>query len=239
MLEYKPLSNDNHNKRKRKRNITWFNPPFSANVKTNVGKQFLNIVDQCFPSSNALHKIINRNTVKVSYHCMDNIKNIISKHNGKILRANKTQDNTKNECNCRSGKTCPLDKKCLTSGIVYQASVKREDNNKIETYIGLTNNTFKTRFTAHISSFRHQDKRLETALSKYIWTLKDSSITHAIQWKIIRKCNAYSTTSKSCNLCLTEKYFIIFRADMASLNNRNELATECRHRKKHLLSNNR
>ncbi len=161
-----PSPSDNHNKpnkQKRKRTITRFDPPFSATVKTNVGKQFLNIVYQCFPSSNALHNMINRNTVKVSYHCMDNIKNIISKHNRKILRANKTQDNTKNECNCRSGKTCPLDKKYLTSGIVYLASVKREDNNKIENYIGLTNNTFKTRFTAHVSSFRHQDKRFETA----------------------------------------------------------------------------
>ncbi len=79
---------------------------------------------------------------------MDDVQKIISKHNGKNLRANKIQDTTKNES--------------LTPGIVYQASVKREDNNKEEPYIGLTNNTFKTRFTAHIISSRHQDKRFET-----------------------------------------------------------------------------
>ena len=32
-------------KKTRKRNITWFNPPFSANVKSNIGKDFLNLID--------------------------------------------------------------------------------------------------------------------------------------------------------------------------------------------------
>ena len=32
-------------KRNRSRNIIWFNPPFNKNVSTNVGKQFLNLLD--------------------------------------------------------------------------------------------------------------------------------------------------------------------------------------------------
>ena len=41
-LKYHP-SNENvsNNKRNRKRNVIWFNPPFSANVKTKVGNYFL------------------------------------------------------------------------------------------------------------------------------------------------------------------------------------------------------
>ena len=35
-------------KRKRKRDITWYNPPFDSNVKTNLGRKFLRIVDKCF-----------------------------------------------------------------------------------------------------------------------------------------------------------------------------------------------
>ena len=31
------------------RNIIWFNPPFSSNVKTNVGKQFLSLLQKHFP----------------------------------------------------------------------------------------------------------------------------------------------------------------------------------------------
>ena len=30
---------DQNEKKKRKRNITWYNPPCSANVKTNIGKK--------------------------------------------------------------------------------------------------------------------------------------------------------------------------------------------------------
>ena len=47
-LEYKPPTPRTGN-RCRKRNIIWFNPPFSLNVKTKVGEKNLKIVDKCFP----------------------------------------------------------------------------------------------------------------------------------------------------------------------------------------------
>ena len=71
--------------RNRKRNITWFNPPYSKNVETNVGKCFLSLIDKHFPKSNPLHKIFNRNTLKLSYSCMGNIKTIISNHNKAVI----------------------------------------------------------------------------------------------------------------------------------------------------------
>ena len=53
-LEYKPTPTDNNNqnnkqKIKRKRNITCFNLPYSKHVASNIGKQFLNLLDTCFP----------------------------------------------------------------------------------------------------------------------------------------------------------------------------------------------
>ena len=51
----------------RKRKIIWFNPPYSSNVSTNIGKSFLTILDRHFPKSHKLHKIFNRNNVKISY----------------------------------------------------------------------------------------------------------------------------------------------------------------------------
>ena len=56
--------------RNRKQNITWFNPPNSKNMETNVGKCFLSLIDMHFPKSNPLHKIFNRNTLKLSYSCI-------------------------------------------------------------------------------------------------------------------------------------------------------------------------
>jgi hypothetical protein len=71
-LKFEPDATSGPKKRTRGRKITWFNPPFSANVSTNIGAKFLRIIDICFPS-HMLHKIINRNTVEVSYRCMTNM----------------------------------------------------------------------------------------------------------------------------------------------------------------------
>ena len=35
--------------------LTWFNPPYSANVRNNVGKEFLNLLNRAFPQSSPLH----------------------------------------------------------------------------------------------------------------------------------------------------------------------------------------
>ena len=50
-----------------------FNPPFSLNVKLNVAKMFLQLVDTHFPPANKLYKIFNRNSVKVSYSCIQKL----------------------------------------------------------------------------------------------------------------------------------------------------------------------
>ena len=86
-LKYQP-PNVNKNKRNRKRNIIWFNPPYSKNVSTKIGKYFLNLVDKHFPRHHTLHKIFNRNTLKISYCTTKNIKSVINAHNFKILNEN-------------------------------------------------------------------------------------------------------------------------------------------------------
>ena len=77
---------DNKNKKSRKRNILWFNPPYIKSVKTNVGKLFLRLINKHFPPTHKYRKIFNRNTIKISYSCMPNIKSKIIAHNEKILK---------------------------------------------------------------------------------------------------------------------------------------------------------
>ena len=74
------------NKVKRERKIIWFNPPFLLNVKTNIGKMFFKILKKRFPKSNQLSKIFDKNTIKISYSCTNNMKSIISAHNKQILK---------------------------------------------------------------------------------------------------------------------------------------------------------
>ena len=107
-----PHAND---RRKRRRKIMWFNPRYSMNVKTNIGKIFLNLLHKHFPPTHLFHKIFNKNTVKISYSCMRNMNSIISAHNRSILNPPKTSYG----CNCRDDTNCPLQNQCLTPNIVY------------------------------------------------------------------------------------------------------------------------
>ena len=133
----------------------------------------------------------NRNTIKISYSCMSNTKQIINNHNKRISNPSKHADDTacnrvdRKSCNCRQKITCLLNGNCLQSSVIYQATVTRNDNNTSETYIGLTENDFKTRYRNHTASFRHAKHRNSTELSKHIWTLKDNKIDHSISWRII------------------------------------------------------
>ena len=62
--------NNKTNQKSRKRDILWFNPPYSKSVKTNVGKLFLRLINKHFPPTHKYRKIINRNTIKISYSCL-------------------------------------------------------------------------------------------------------------------------------------------------------------------------
>ena len=218
-------------------------------TSTNIGHKFLAIVDKHFPNDHKLRKIFNRNTIKISYSCMNNTKQIIDNHNKRILTASKQIDNTataaaaatidnNKTCNCRQKNIRPLDGNCLQSSVIYQATVTRKDNNTTETNIGLTENDFKTRYRNHTASFRHAKHRNSTELSKHIWTLKDNNIEHFISWRILASHSPYNSSSKRCNLCLKKKLLIICRPELSTLNKRNELVSSCRHRNKTLLRNN-
>ena len=169
--------------------------------------------------------------MKVSYSCTPNLKQSIDGHNKTILKKNTPRhEPPTNECNCRSRDKCPLDGKCLIKSIVYQATVTTNDNKPDQTYVGLTANTFKTRFTNHKASFTSEKKNTPPKThSKYIWQLKEKSIEHEIKWKILKRASPYSNTSNRCNLCLWEKYYIICKPTLATLNKRNELSSSCRH----------
>lgn len=230
------LNHQNPRPTRRTREITWYTPPFDLNVKTKIGSKFLKLVKSYFNKQHPLHKIFNTHTLKISYSCMPNIKKIIDKHNkGLIKNAQKISSEALKKCNCRNAIKCPLDGQCLTESVIYQATVT--SNNNKETYVGLTENQFKTRYRNHTASFRNKKLSNATELSKHIWSLKDTNQTYNIKWKILCKSQPYSNTTKRCDLCNTEKYYIIFQGEMASLNKRTELICSCRHSKKYLLEN--
>ena len=56
-----------------------------GNVWANMGHTFLKLLDAKFTEEHLLHKIFNRNTVKISYSCMPNLKQNIDGHNKSSL----------------------------------------------------------------------------------------------------------------------------------------------------------
>ena len=125
----------------------------------------------------------------------------------------------------------------LKLSMVYQATITTEDNMPAQTYVGLTETPFKTRFANHKSSFNNPNKRLSAELSKHVRCLKKAGLTFKITWKFLKQTSPYNPVSSRCNLCLWDKYSIICRPELATLNKRNELATSCRLANKFLQEN--
>ena len=222
-------------KRTRSRKVIWFNPPFSINVKTNIARRFLLIVDKNFPNGHKFKKILNRNTLKVSYSCLPNMSSIISSHNKKVLNT-KQSTSLQKTCNCRRNNECPLNGKCLVNSIIYKCHVKSSENDEGVHYIGLTEKSFKERWYSHKHDFRTHNKRNSTELSKHIWKLKDDGTQPITLWEIIDQAPSYRAGSKTCNLCLTEKFHII-TSELKLVNKRSELISKCRHSNKFYLNN--
>ena len=123
----------------------------------------------------------------------------------------------------------------MTPKIVYQADVRNNTNDQKKFYLGVPETPFKERFRNHKKEFTHKKYRNSTELSKYIRQLKDTNIASIVKWKIVAKVFS-DTKINFCQLCLTEKVFIINALnDSQLLNEKSELINTCRHQKKLLL----
>ena len=88
-----------------------------------------------FPNGNPLHKIFNKNTLKVSYSCMGNMASITSSHTRTILNPDVSLEYG---CNCRSKNECPLQNKRLNPKIVSRSNVENDINDEKKLYFGFS-----------------------------------------------------------------------------------------------------
>ena len=240
---------EGRNKRRRKRQIIWWNPPYSKNVKTNIGAKFLALINKCFPNDCPLGKAFNRSNLKLSYSTMPNMKQIIAAQNRKVMVEVKPPIPVEDApvpctCNCSRRKLeeiggCPLKGKCLITNVVYQAEVvetKADGQEEVEKYVGCTTD-FKTRWRHHDKSFNNQDYKHETVLSTHIWECKSRGSTWKVNWKILDRAQPFNPVTKICKLCVRERFFIIRKPHLASLNHRQEIGTFCPHVRSSLLRN--
>ena len=157
---------------------------------------------------------------------------IIAAHNTKILTAQPASTAPTRLCNCTGSDPCPLDGKCLTEGIVYKATVSAPSTSD-KVYYGLTANTFKIRYADHKRSIRIRGEGTNrTALSIYVWELKDRGLPVSIKWEIAHKATSYQCGSRKCDLCIFEKTAIALAEHESLLNKRSEIVSGCRHKAK-------
>ena len=221
-------------KKNRGRKVLWFNPPWSSNVKTKVGRIFLSLLDKHFPPGSPLHKLFNRNNVKIGYSCCPSMKRYIAAHNARILK-NLTPVPPNRTCNCDSVSSCPLQGQCMIPSIVYKGVARSRDGAK--EYIGQTMRTFKKRLSGHKHSFKNPNRKNETTLSTYVWSLKEKGLDYTVDYTLIRPAEQYRRGDKACQLCLMEKTFIATNNHQDSLNKRSEILNPCLHKLPHRLDN--
>ena len=168
-------------------------------VVNNLGKEFFKLSKRNFPSGSQLHKIFNKNCVKLSYSCMPNINGIINRSN--IAKLSKEKNKVIDKCNCRYKVRCPLEGKCKQECVVYKVEVYSDPNNKRnkKIYFESTQGDFKTRYYNHKTSFSDDKYRHSTTLSSSVWELKDNEgIDPMIKWEVIKKCRKYRAGDVVC-----------------------------------------
>ena len=118
--------------------------------------------------------------------------------------------------------------------MIYKATIDTE--NKKAEYIGNTELEFKLRYNQHTHSFRERSKSSATTLSTYVWQ-QNLNPNPPIKWQILKKCTKYQPGSGSCDLCLSEKLFIVKNLrNPKNLNKRTDIGNKCViHTKKHKL----
>ena len=95
----------------------------------------------------------------------------------------------------------------------------------------------ETRFGGHKTSFNNQKYKNKTTLSTHIWKLKEEKTNFTTRWSLVDRAPTFNPTTRKCRLCLKEKWYIMFKPATATLNERSEFYTTCRHRLKGLLVN--
>ena len=179
-------------KNRQRNNILWYNPPH--NVNTNIGHKFLSLIDKHFPKDHSLRKIFNRNTIKISYSCMNNTKQVIDNHNKRILHSshssytkeNKDGTRTNKTCNCWQKNNCPL----KVTAFNLQSFIKPSSHGTTTTPLKHTLDSQKptskqdTEIAPHHSS-TPSTKTPPNLANMHIGTLKNDSIDYSISWRVL------------------------------------------------------
>lgn len=149
------------------------------------------------------------------------MERILRAHNGKVLQGNQTKAKTKKTCSCRIPSLCCLNEECLTEAVVYKATIIKADEraNRICYCHGAS---IQTPLAKPLQSVKHaKHETSQPKIAKYAWQLKEN-VAFPYKWEIERRCGAYKSGMRACDLCLSEKWAILKHAGNELLKKRSE-----------------
>ena len=197
------------------------------------------LVDKHFPKGHPLSKILNRNTIKISYRCLPNMGRKLANHNSKILRTSTNPTpRPAATCNCQRSRKpeCPVPGGCNQDGAVYQTTISTNDG-RVENYVGLARN-FKKRFRKHRTTLKDRHAEGQTTMSNYVHLQRDQGKDPVVAWRFMEKnVPDFNPISGVCRLCTREKFQIVLNPSAATLNHRTEMFAHCRHKDFYLIGN--
>ena len=182
--------------------------------------------------SHRLHDIFNRNTVKVSHSCMQNMS---KNTKGIIVRLHP-------HC-VTNWHYVTVDKKENFPWTVnaelwmqFMTVVSLHQSHKKST-LGWRKEKWKQRYYNHKKSLNHKRYSHETTPSSYVCHLKETlDVTPNLKWTVVRCTTPYSNVSKKYLLCMYEKLVIItYPRQHKRLIKQSELFCKCVHENKYLL----
>ena len=109
-----------------------------------------------------------------------------------------------------------------------RVDVTNDQTQKKKFYYGISDTPFKKRYENHKKSFRHKRYSTETYLAKYCWEFKDKGTVPTVNFSIAKRVKGKSLIN-NCNLCHSEKLFIIRNLDnVNTLNKKSEFTSSYR-----------
>ena len=126
---------------------------------------------------------------------------------------------------------CPVNGKCKTDNVVYEATVKTK--HVVKSYIGMTSRPFIDRWKEHRGNIKHENQKgtkLSTFVRKQIKFGVNIKIDD-IKWSLKSKAVPYRVGAKFCDTCLSEKTHIALSNPNDILNSRKEIVSKCPHKR--------
>ena len=137
-------------------------------------------------------------------------------------------------------KNKPANTVLKTLGTHTHSVLTRQQNSKPQTMVKIPRHMLawpkvSKRYSKHKGSIENPSPQNSTTLSTHFLKEQEAGKNPTISWKFLRtNIPTFNPVTGVCKLCICEKFTIVFKPEITTLNSRNEIFSACRHKKAEL-----